>query len=145
MATILIVEDSQAVLDLLVSFATEAGHAPLRATTGREAVAVLRRDPIDLVVTDIYMPDMDGLELLSFAKSRGLEIPFIAMSSKPEGMNFFSVARAFGARSVLRKPFSKEQFLAAITSSLKPHEEKAAQMPSDGRSDAGVPLSTHKK
>jgi chemotaxis response regulator CheB len=79
MPRILVVDDSESVLAYLEQVLQAAGHEVFAAASGTEAVKILKRESLDLVVTDIYMPAPDGLELLLLAPALHLPVPFIAM------------------------------------------------------------------
>ena len=64
MATILIVDDEQDILDQLPSIIKQWGHSALTASNGFEALKVFELEQVDLIVSDIRMPEMDGLQLL---------------------------------------------------------------------------------
>lgn len=80
---ILVVEDSKFFMNQLVHFVSEAGFTPLTAEDGIEALEVLDREPVQLVLTDIEMPNMDGLELTNRIRqdSRWANLPVIAVTS----------------------------------------------------------------
>lgn len=82
-ATILVVEDSPFFLNQFVNFLTEAGHKPLTATDGLQGLEVLEREHVDMVVTDIEMPNMDGLEMTRKIRDqeRFKDLPVIAVTS----------------------------------------------------------------
>jgi CheY-like chemotaxis protein len=118
MPRILVIDDSESVLAYLTQVLRAAGHTVFAATSGREAVEVLEREPLDLVITDIYMPPPDGLEVMRLAREMKLKLPFIAMSSRPAPLNMFVPARGLGAHLSLQKPFARERLLEAVVAVL---------------------------
>ena len=82
-ANILVVEDSPFFLNQVVSFLSEAGYKPLTATDGAQGLEVLNREKIDIVLTDIEMPNMNGLEMARRirADDRFKDLPIIAVTS----------------------------------------------------------------
>jgi two-component system chemotaxis sensor kinase CheA len=82
-ANILVVEDSKFFLNQIVSFLTEIGYKPLTATDGLEGLDVLNKEKVDLILTDIDMPNMDGLEMTRKIRSdeRFKNLPIIAVTS----------------------------------------------------------------
>lgn len=114
MATILIIDDSASVLALTADFLRTAGHTVLTTSSGRRAFAILDEQPVDLVLTDIYMPEPDGLEILTKAREKKLRVPFVAMSSQLGDTNFFKLAKALGAVTTLQKPFTAPQLNAVV-------------------------------
>lgn len=125
MARILIIDDSESALELVGKWVTEAGHSPVPAILGRLALARLKSEKIDLVITDIFMPEPDGLEILREARRANFKMPFIAMSSKGSEFGVFKVAKAYGAVSALQKPFSKEELLKAVDAALAGAQDSA--------------------
>ncbi len=109
MATILVIDDSASVLALTADYLRTAGHTVLTTSSGRDGFVILEEYPVDLVLTDIYMPEPDGLEILTKAREKKLRVPFIAMSSQNGDTNFFKLARALGALATVQKPFTASQ------------------------------------
>ncbi len=126
MARILVIDDSVSILVLVSELLLDAGHQVITASSGKQGLATLRETPIDLVLTDIYMPDGDGIEILFEVRKAHPNIPVIVMSSKSDTSNMFSTAKALGAVFALQKPFSRDQLNEMIASGLKP---RAARKP----------------
>ena len=118
MPKILIIDDSESVLAYLESILQEASHEVLVASSGTEALSILKNQALDLVITDIYMPAPDGLEVMRLARQLKLNVPFIVISSHASPMNMFVPARGLGAQLALQKPFSRERLLDAVTAVL---------------------------
>jgi DNA-binding NtrC family response regulator len=129
MATILVIDDSKSILALLEQMLSQAGHQVLTASEGKEGMAILRNTPVNLLITDIYMPERDGIEVIQEAPVVRPGVGIIAMSSKPSEENLFSIARALGASSTLRKPFSGEQLLEIVAKVL----DQRIESPGSGR------------
>ena len=116
--TILIVDDEEEILDLLERI-LQAKYTVFRAEDGKEALQVLDREAVQLVVSDVMMPGLDGFELCRVIKSSFdyCHIPVILLTarntlqSKIEGLET-------GADAYIEKPFSKEHLLAQIASLL---------------------------
>jgi len=112
MQRILIVEDSETMRALLAATLEELDE-PVKiteASSGFEALRCLPREPYDLIVTDINMPDINGLELVSFAKSNGAyrAIPLIIISTEGSERDR-EKGLALGADAYLVKPFDPEE------------------------------------
>ena len=93
------------------------GHETLTATSGRQALAVHRQNPVDVLVTDIFMPDMDGYELIQKFRQEYPKVKVVAMSGgipRSPGGPYLEVAGKFGARWLLRKPFSSMRLIEVI-------------------------------
>ena len=73
----------------------------------------------DLIITDIVMPDMDGLETIQFLRDSCPEIPLVAMSAEA-GSGYLTLASRMGASAVLQKPFTQEALFAVVAELLGP-------------------------
>lgn len=100
---ILLVEDDEAVRKVYVRVLIRGGFKVLTAANGLEACQVFEREPVDLVVSDINMPGMTGVELLKDLRMKDLDVPVILMTAKPE-VESASEAVALGALRYLTKP-----------------------------------------
>jgi CheY-like chemotaxis protein len=115
--TILIVDDSVEITHLLGVWLESENHRVFRALSGREARKILAREAIDVLVTDILMPDGDGIELLNALRSRAPRPRLIAMSGGGHYLaapNCLELARAAGADACLQKPFTSAELLASL-------------------------------
>lgn len=116
MCDIVIVDDQKNIRDGLRAM---IGQFPLRigtlhsAANGIEALRVLRQHDVQLVVTDIKMPDMDGLELMAAAKTEGLRADFLIISGYGE-FAYAQKAIELGAKGYLLKPVKREELLSAV-------------------------------
>ena len=95
----------------------------MEARNGREGVQSVNRNRLDLVVTDILMPEQDGVETIRRIRAIDSRLPIIAMSGAAEGTGLGSLlsTRVTGADSVLGKPFTPQEFLAALEKLLERH------------------------
>ena len=86
MARILVVEDDLDIADLIGQYLTAAGHTVERLTSGREVLARLRREPVDLVILDIMLPELDGLRVCGAmrAEPATAAIPIIMLTARGE-------------------------------------------------------------
>ncbi len=116
MATVLIIEDDQEVRDYLVAVLSRAGHTVTAAGNGRDGVAAFREQPTQVVITDIIMPEKDGIETILDLRREHPDLKVIAISgggrSTPE--NYLHSARLLGADRAIRKPFKNEEILGAV-------------------------------
>ena len=114
MATILIIDDEQLIRTLL-RFALEAeGHEVTEAANGRIGLALYRYRPADLVITDIVMPELNGLDMLLELTREFIHAKVIAISGAGVEQNDLDVAKLLGARRTFQKPFSMPQLLDAV-------------------------------
>ena len=110
----IVVADDESGMRLLLSvILTGAGYEVLEASNGLEAVRLCERGGIDLLLTDLVMPDHEGLETIRRMRQERPDIPIVAMSGAFDG-NFLEVARAMGAAAVIQKPFRPEQVLKVV-------------------------------
>ena len=88
-------------------------HQALTADNGRQALAYLEGHDVDAVITDVFMPEMDGIETLAVLRKKFPDMPVIAMSGRP-GVDYLAIARELGVTRTLRKPFEISELLAAL-------------------------------
>jgi DNA-binding response OmpR family regulator len=120
MARILVIDDNPALRDALCELLQQAGHKTVAMATGRQAAQLHRADPVQLVITDIFMPETDGLEIIAEFRRDYPEVKIIAVSGGgSRGMvELLSVAHRMGAQRVLMKPFDIHALLAAVSELL---------------------------
>jgi signal transduction histidine kinase/CheY-like chemotaxis protein len=113
-ANILITEDNEEMLAFLCSL-TERHYTVLTATTGKEALKVLEQQEVDLLLADIMMPEMDGLELVTAVRSRPSteELPIILLTAKSLTREIVDGIEK-GANDYITKPFSPDELMARI-------------------------------
>jgi DNA-binding response OmpR family regulator len=101
---------------------TRAGYDVLEARDGREAMRLWQAHGADLVITDLYMPDKDGLEVIKELRAQSPSTPIIAITDpRPRGrMDLRESAKLLGAIRTLSKPFSLEMMLATVEATLTP-------------------------
>jgi len=114
MATILVIDDQDAVRTLLRTVLERAGHEVTEAPNGRLGLAVYRERPADLVITDILMPEMNGLDLILELTRAFLNVKVIAISGAPDTQNALDAAKLLGVRHTLHKPFSTDALLKIV-------------------------------
>ena len=117
MPRILIVDDDPMQRALISDALTGAGYESLFAADGQAALQVCRDTPIDLVITDMVMPELNGLELLKALMEEYPELPVIAFSGT--SANKLNLSARFGARAILIKPVDPEELLKEVESALE--------------------------
>ena len=112
MARILIVDDEENVRFTLVKALKSLNHEIYQAADGNAALAILAEQEIDLIVTDIFMPNREGLETIIEIRMNWPEVKLVAMSGggRIRNTEFLDIAKKFGADLVLKKPFSMMEF-----------------------------------
>jgi DNA-binding NtrC family response regulator len=119
MATILIIDDEEVVRILLRSALEAAGYEVTEAANGREGLELYRQRPANLVITDILMPEMSGLDMLLELTREFLDAKVIAISGAGAEKNVLDVAKLLGARQTFQKPFSMAHLLGAVRYELE--------------------------
>lgn len=120
MASILIVDDDDAVLDVLSEMLRFAGHEATIAQNGRDALKWVSEGKFDLVITDLIMPEKEGLETITDIRAQSPETPIIAISGGGRvGPNdYLETAKLIGADASLAKPFARQELLSTVDSLL---------------------------
>ncbi len=118
-ATILVVDDDDMIRDTLVVVLGRQGWRVLAAQDGAEALWVLERRPVDLVIADLTMPVMDGHELTRRMRAKWPTLPVLLMTGDPAEVARLAPA-VRGATGVLAKPFSAAELVERIRGLLKP-------------------------
>jgi two-component system, OmpR family, response regulator VanR len=115
--TILLVDDEQEILDLLEIYLKNDGYQLLRAGNGIEALQLLQKNDVDLIILDIMMPQMDGIQ--ACLKIRELKnMPIIMLSAKAQDMDKI-MGLSSGADDYMSKPFNPLELLARVKSQLR--------------------------
>lgn len=119
--TILLVDDEERVLLVLGTICSSEGYKVLKANGGREALDVCREEHVDLVILDIYMPDMNGLDLIRRLRSNFRHTKIIAISGggAMAGKDVLQLARERGATHTFGKPFQLQKLKEAIQELLQ--------------------------
>jgi CheY-like chemotaxis protein len=114
-AHILIAEDSRQLRELLRCFLQSAGHTVVEAADGLEAVRLANQGPLDLLICDMFMPEMDGLEVIQELGQSCPGVPVLAVSGGAYGgkLDVLAVAEVLGA-VVLPKPFGCADLLSRV-------------------------------
>ena len=129
-ARILIVDDDAEVRSVIVQALKAAGHQVFSATNGKEAMRHLRAIQPDLIITDLFMPEQEGLETITELHKQFPDVAILAISGGSVASSaMLSVALQLGAINSLEKPFDKETLLAAVEKTLK----MTPQRPKPGR------------
>jgi len=125
--SVLIVDDDQGARRQLRTLLGANGYTVIEAGNGRIARDVLAESEIDLVVSDIFMPECDGFELIAAIRAMEHPLPVIAMSDHESwtGLNFLDAANDLGAAAVIEKPFRAQALLRLIGDALATAERKA--------------------
>jgi CheY-like chemotaxis protein len=119
MTKIMVVDDDVGFRRMTCRTLQGAGYEVVAYGDGRAALSKLEADAPDLMVTDIFMPEMEGLETIHRVRGLRPEMPIVAMSGVIiEGWDYLSVAKKFGADAALKKPFRFAELLDLIVKLL---------------------------
>lgn len=113
MASILVVDDDLDILRMLAGIIEDKGHRVVTAANGKLAIAAFDATSIDLVVTDIFMPETEGMETIAAIRKRRRATRILAISGYRD-VEFLSMARSLGADAALPKPFSAATLIETI-------------------------------
>jgi len=114
---ILIVDDDVQILELLHRHLQSWNYHTYKAISVREAVAILKDTPIDLLITDLKMPKVDGFELIKFVSEHYPKLPKLIITGYPNVQDSLAAIKS-GVAAYLTKPFTKEELKSAIDKSL---------------------------
>lgn len=117
MASVLVVDDVEAMRESLRAALAGAGHQVAVAASGAEALDVLRDRPVDIAVTDIWMPDIDGLKLIKKLREEFPRLRIVAMTGGGPRLTIEtagSLAEVWGAERVFVKPFDEDLLIRLI-------------------------------
>ena len=116
MAHILVADDQEKIRNMLKSLFEQFGHTVTVATNGKEAIQFYGENPADIIVTDILMPDMEGIETIRALRRIKSDVKIIAMSGGgtvgPD--EYLHMAELFGAKRTIQKPFDVREVLDAV-------------------------------
>jgi two-component system response regulator AtoC len=125
---VLVVDDDEAVGKVLAALIGQAGYAVTLVLRGEAALAELERRPFELVLTDVRMPGLGGLELLKAVSERWPEVPVVLLSA--HGTVAMAVeAMKLGATDFLQKPFDREEILFVVQKALAGSREAQQRPP----------------
>jgi CheY-like chemotaxis protein len=118
MKHVLIVDDHPNILYLLTEVISEMGIKPVVARNGREAIFEMKKTPIDLIISDLDMPEMNGKELLKYVKKEKPDISFLIMTGRCE-KEIEEEVSSLGADGYIPKPFRIDYMEQMLGSLLK--------------------------
>ncbi|APF19228.1 response regulator [Calditrichota bacterium LG25] len=116
MKKILVVDDDDLIRDLLFEILEDKGYKVFEAENGNRAIQLLKTERFDLIITDIIMPDKEGIETIIDIKKRLPHAKIIAMSGggQLDATSYLSVAKKLGVQHTISKPFDPGKLIALI-------------------------------
>ncbi|MBT7154605.1 MAG: response regulator [Deltaproteobacteria bacterium] len=116
MARILVIEDDDNFRKMLNVMLTQAKYDVVEAPNGRVGLKIYRKEQIDLVITDVFMPDKEGIETTFDLKDENPNVKIIAISGGGirDKLDLLAQMRDFGVQKTFKKPFVIGEFLAAV-------------------------------
>lgn len=117
MKKILVIDDNVQCNQMVCRFLTASGYEVSSAPNGVEGLKLFRKEIPDLVVTDLFMPEKDGLETIMELRRTDQKVRILAMSGGSTKMNMIDmldIAETFGADAIMAKPFQLETFLQKV-------------------------------
>jgi len=120
MARILVIDDEALLRRTLRTMLERAGHSVAEAEDGREGLKLFLAEPFDLVLTDIVMPNSEGVETIGDMRRRDASVPIIAISGggSAGGELFLRLATQLGATRTLAKPIRQADLIKAVNDCL---------------------------
>ncbi|MCO4782149.1 MAG: response regulator [Candidatus Cloacimonetes bacterium] len=120
MAKILIIDDEVDLLEILQAILESADHNVEICTSGRKAVSKIREEPFDLVLSDIVMPDQDGIETIKQITEidPGMKIICMSGGGSLPAETYLKLAQHLGASKILRKPFQGAELIKSVNELL---------------------------
>ncbi len=115
MAKVLVLEDDEIFGEMLRDTLIEMGHEAIVAGNGKLGMDLCSAHDFDVVLTDIVMPEMDGLEFIKEARKNGYNLGIVAISGDKTGnVQMLVVAKKLGANLILEKPFGRDDLKNAL-------------------------------
>jgi DNA-binding response OmpR family regulator len=141
-STLLVVDDNETVLELLDLLLSYHGSTVVRARSGSECLAIVNRQPVDLVVLDVMMPGLDGIEVSAELKRSLPSLPIVLLTAKDD-MATRAAAMSLGVSEFVVKPINKQDFLTRIYTHISARrweteaEKTAANLRRLGETESG--------
>jgi CheY-like chemotaxis protein len=120
MQRVLVIDDDEQLRALLYEILDRAGFEVVEAANGVEGLKLYRSQPADLVITDLIMPEKEGVETIMELRDQFPNARIIAISGgeRAGGRNYLPIAARLGARRTIAKPFSRQEILEAVRETL---------------------------
>ena len=116
MVRILIIDDDPQILDMLGQVLEREGYDIVKASNGREGIKLYRENPVDLIITDIIMPEKEGIETIFELRKDFPDLKIIAISGggRIDPEEYLFVAQKLGVQRTFAKPIARAELLKAV-------------------------------
>jgi len=128
--SIAVADDVEGIRELIRLWAHDAGHRVVCASDGASLITIMRSNRFDLVITDVLMPDGDGLEVILELRKNRFNPRILAISGGGRhwrAPDCLKVAKGLGAHAILQKPFTRHDLFAAIAVAMSPNATKSSE------------------
>ena len=112
--SILIIDDEEGIREYLRYVLETAGYLVSEAINGKDGLRQIERTEAEIIITDLCMPEMEGLEMIKIIKARNHLCGIIALSGATNSDTYLEIAKHMGAHAVLEKPIDRTKLLAMI-------------------------------
>jgi DNA-binding NtrC family response regulator len=119
MSRILVVDDEEVVRELTVEVLKRSGYEPHGVPSAKDALVLLDQEPFDLVVSDVVMPEMTGVEFLYELRKSRPDLPVVLMTGGSKEPERATKAVELGACSLIYKPFTNTELTTAVSAALE--------------------------
>jgi DNA-binding response OmpR family regulator len=117
MAKVLVIDDDPAICRMINRALSDAGHRVIEATDGRQGLRIFQSDAPDIIITDIVMPNQEGIQTIREIRATGSKVIIVAISGGgggDDGSLYLTIAEELGADVVLQKPFRISELVAIV-------------------------------
>lgn len=120
MARILVIDDEPQIRKMLKQMLEKAGHEAMLAENGSEGILLNKKTPADLIITDIFMPEKEGIETIMELRALWPSVSIIAISGggSKGHVNYLDIAKNLGAAKTLDKPLKRQELLDTVDALL---------------------------
>ena len=121
MARILIIDDEPIIRDVLIETLEREGYETVAASDGNDGIKIHQENPADLIITDLIMPEKEGIETIMELRRDSQDVKIIAMSGggKIDPNTYLQIAKTVGAVKTLAKPIRIEELLKTVQEVLE--------------------------
>lgn len=132
MNKVLVIEDDPEIVDLLEIHLKDLSCDLLKSNTGEEGLALVKSNPLDLVILDIMLPGIDGIEVCRRIRSEQIKVPVLMLTAKSEEIDKV-LGLEIGADDYLTKPFSIREFIARVKAIFRRAQMMQDSIESNGK------------